>query len=116
MATTRLSRLDTAFLRLESADAPLHLGALAVFAPDRPVRAAALVDLLRARAERVPALRWRATGALLPPGSYRWTEDRRFDVREHVHTHRLHRGSALAAVAADLLARPLDLDRPLWRV
>ncbi len=116
MATTRLTRLDTAFLALESPDTPMHLGALAVFAPDRPVPAAALVDLLCARARRVPALRRRVTGALLPPGSHRWTEDPRFDPREHVHVRRLYRGGALAPVAAELMAEPLDLDRPLWRV
>ncbi len=113
---TRLSSLDTAFLRLESPGAPMHLGALAVFGPDRPVRAGVLVDLLCARAERVPALRWRATGALLPPGSHRWTDDPRFDPREHVHVQRLYGEGALAPVTADLMAEPLDLDRPLWRV
>jgi diacylglycerol O-acyltransferase / wax synthase len=116
--SVRLSHLDTAFLRLDSPGAPMHLGALAIFQPARPIAAGRLLDLLGERVERLPALRWRAEGTLLPPGGHRWVPDRRFEPRGHVHPHRL-RGAdraEVAALAARTMAEPLDLDRPLWEL
>ncbi len=114
----RLSSLDTAFLRLESPGAPMHLGALAIFQPPRPVPPIRLIGLLGERVERLPALRWRAVQVLLPPGAHRWVVDRRFDPRSHIRLHQLDSGDRgeLAAVAAEAMAEPLDLDRPLWQL
>jgi WS/DGAT/MGAT family acyltransferase len=117
MASERLSSLDTAFLRLESVSAPLHLGALAIFQPARPVPPIRLVTLLGERVERLPALRWRAAQVLLPLGGHRWVADRRFDPRSHLRLHRLTDDRAeLATVAAAVMAEPLDLNQPLWQL
>ncbi len=118
MVCERLSSLDTAFLGLESASAPMHLGALAIFQPSRPVPPIRLITLLGERAEQLPALRWRVATLLVPPGARRWVADPRFDARSHIHLHRLDGGERdeVAAVAAEVMAQPLDLARPLWQV
>jgi WS/DGAT/MGAT family acyltransferase len=118
MVCARLSSLDSAFLRLESASAPMHLGALAIFQPLRPVPPIRLITLLGERAERLPALSWRAAPTLVPPGAHHWVADPRFDARSHVHLHRLDSGGRdeAAALAAEVMAQPLDLARPLWQV
>jgi WS/DGAT/MGAT family acyltransferase len=118
MAYERLSSLDTAFLRLESAGAPLHLGALAIFQPARPIPPVRLAALLGERAERLPALRWRAVEMHLPPGAHCWVADQGFDPRSHICLHRLdpRDRSELAAAAAAVMAEPLDLDQPLWQL
>jgi WS/DGAT/MGAT family acyltransferase len=96
----------------------MHLGALAVFQPARRVPPVHLVTLLGERAEQLPALRFRAVEMLLPPGAHRWVADERFDPRGHIRLHRLDRGDRgeLAAVAAAVMAEPLDLNQPLWQL
>jgi diacylglycerol O-acyltransferase / wax synthase len=123
MYDERLSALDTAFLCLESAGAPLHLGALAVFEPDRPVTPDRLVEVLCARISRLPLLRQRVRPAWLPPGSAVWEEDGCFRPEQHLRVHRLDAAShdpdgpdLLAGLASDLMAEPLDLRRPLWQL
>src|SRR5947208_7745196 len=118
MHDERLSALDTAFLCLESARAPLHLGALAVFEPERPVAPDRLVEVLCARISRLPLLRQRVRPAWLPPGSAVWEEDGYFRPEQHLRVHELNAGDevALAALAGDLMAEPLDLRRPLWQL
>jgi diacylglycerol O-acyltransferase / wax synthase len=115
--TERLSPLDTAFLSLDDETAPMHMGALAVFHPQRPVTPARLAAVLCERADRLPWLRRRLRPAWSPldPGS--WVEDRRFHVRRHIHLHQLDDPDDGAAVlAAKLMAEPLDLGRPLWQL
>src|SRR5436305_1252935 len=118
VADERLSSLDQAFLCLESAGAPMQLGALAVFQPPQPVRASRLVTLLCERAERLTWLRRRVSAGWLRPGAGTWVEDRLLDIGRHVHLHQLRDGQheELAALAAELMAEPLDLGRPLWQL
>ncbi|WP_343870909.1 wax ester/triacylglycerol synthase family O-acyltransferase [Dactylosporangium roseum] len=112
----RLSPLDTAFLRLESPGAPMHLGALAVFHPRERVPPGRLAALLGERVARIPAMRQRVRTTWLPPGGAAWAPDPAFEMSRHLHVHRLRRGTAMAAVAGELMAEPLDLDRPLWQL
>jgi WS/DGAT/MGAT family acyltransferase len=114
----RLSALDTAFLCLESPDAPMHLGALAVFQPSEPVPADRLVAVLGDRAERLALLRRRVRPAWPGTGSDSWTEDRLFHVRRHIRVHQVAEEptGGLAALAGEVMAQPLDLTRPLWQL
>src|SRR5213078_2668421 len=118
MADDRLSGLDTAFLCLESADAPMHLGALAVFGARSQVRPSRLVTLLGERAARMPRLRWRVSPQRLPGAGDVWAADPRFDVRRHIRSHRLagEDDEAVAALVARLMTEPLDLAHPLWQL
>jgi WS/DGAT/MGAT family acyltransferase len=118
MADDRLTALDTAFLCLESVHAPMHLGALAIFHPTEPVKPAHLVSLLGDRADRLPWLRRRVGLSWLPPGAAVWVEDRLFSAKRHIHLHQLDGGDPdeVAASAAELMADPLNLSRPLWEV
>ncbi|MGI5242129.1 wax ester/triacylglycerol synthase family O-acyltransferase [Dactylosporangium sp. CA-139066] len=113
----RLSPLDTAFLRLESPQAPMHLGALVTFQPRQRIPPARLLAVLGERIARIPALRQRVRTTWLPPGGAAWTPDTTFDLSRHVHLHRLQRGKdAMTMLASELMAEPLDLSRPLWQI
>src|SRR5436305_13225596 len=118
MAGDQLSGLDTAFLCLESADAPMHLGALAVFDGRAAVPPGRLVTLLGERAARLSRLRRRVVPLRTATGGDVWQADPRFDVRRHVQLHRLDGADqpSLAEVAARLMAEPLDVAHPLWQV
>ncbi|KJK44810.1 wax ester/triacylglycerol synthase family O-acyltransferase [Streptomyces sp. NRRL F-4428] len=119
MATEHLSPLDLAFWRMESADHPMHLGALAVFrAPGHrgsgdgcaAERAAAL---LAARCAAVPGLRRRIRDVLLPLGAAVWSPDPGFDPARHVFLVRTDSTCAHEA-AGPLMARPLGRELPPW--
>jgi diacylglycerol O-acyltransferase len=119
MAATRLSGLDTAFLCLDSSSTPMNIGALALFAPARPVHPARLAGLLCARAARIPRLRQRVHTSVLRPGVARWVDDPHFDVAQHVHTHHLrrpHDAGRLTDRVADIMAERLPPGRPLWEL
>ncbi|MER7008842.1 wax ester/triacylglycerol synthase family O-acyltransferase [Dactylosporangium sp. NPDC000555] len=122
MEDERLTCLDTAFLRLESPGAPMHLGALAVFAPRKLIAAAQLVSVLAERLMRIPALRQRIRATWLPLGGAAWTPDKAFDLARHLHLHELDpdgrkpEPDAMTMLAGELMAEPLDLNRPLWQL
>jgi WS/DGAT/MGAT family acyltransferase len=107
----RLSALDAAFLDLETAQAPLHVGwTLKLDGPAPSV--AALRRHIDARLDALPRFRRRVEGQ-------QWVDDAGFDVGRHVHGMTLAApGGAgeLRALAGRLLGRPLDMERPLWRL
>lgn len=107
----RLSALDAAFLDLETAQAPLHVGwTLKLEGP--PPSVAALRRHIDARLDALPRFRRRVDGQ-------QWVDDAGFDVARHVHGMTLAApGGAgeLRALAGRLLGRPLDMERPLWRL
>ena len=124
----RLSSLDLSFLAMETADTPMHLGAVLIFRPaaagrdrDEPggVLAARLAEVLAARAAGVPRLRQRLSGGGLGLGGPGWVEDAGFDAADHVRLSRLPAPGGrdeLALQVAESLAVPLDRDRPLWEL
>jgi WS/DGAT/MGAT family acyltransferase len=119
MVATALSGLDTAFLSLDSTSSPMNIGALALFSPPQPVHPTRLVELLRVRAERIPRLRQRIRGSLLPFGKVGWVDDPRFDASAHIHHHHLprpHDPAQLTDRAADIMGERLDPRRPLWEI
>jgi diacylglycerol O-acyltransferase / wax synthase len=121
-----LAPLDLAFWNIESAEHPMHLGALGVFEAHSPAAGAHAADLLAARAAAVPGLRmrirdvWRPLDPVLPldlrrplalGGAVR-EPDPGFDPLHHV---RLHAPAAdFQAEAGRLMERPLERDRPPW--
>ncbi|MDN0198692.1 wax ester/triacylglycerol synthase family O-acyltransferase [Streptomyces sp. S.PNR 29] len=119
MTSDLLAPLDLAFWNIESAEHPMHLGALGVFAAHSPTAGAHAADLLAARAAAVPGLRMRIRDVWQPlalrPFSFGGATrepDPHFDPLDHV---RLHAPTAdFQAAAGRLMERPLERGRPPW--
>ena len=111
----RLRGLDTAFLYLETPTNHLHVAWAVVLDTREAPRAASvrsLSALIRDRLHLVPALRKRLADPRLGYTQPDWID---VDVDPADHCT-VHRSADLEAVAADVLARPLDRGRPLWEV
>jgi WS/DGAT/MGAT family acyltransferase len=111
----RLRGLDTAFLYLETPTNHLHVAWAAVLdtraAPGAASRSA-LCGRIADRLDVLPALRKR-----LADPNLGYTQPDWIDVDVDPADHCLvHRTGDLEAVAADVLARPLDRHRPLWEI
>jgi WS/DGAT/MGAT family acyltransferase len=112
-----LAPLDLAFWNMESAEHPMHLGALGVFAAHSPTAGAHAADLLAGRAAAVPGLRMRIQdvwplGFPYAFGGAARVSDPGFDPLRHVL---LHAPTAdFHTEAGRLMQRPLDRERPPW--
>ena len=120
MTSDLLAPLDLAFWNMESAQHPMHLGALGVFTSHSPAAGAHAADLLAARAAGVPGLRMRirdvwqplAFGRPLAFGGATREPAPDFDPLDHV---RLHAPTAdFPAAAGALMQRSLERGRPPW--
>ncbi|MEU6372726.1 wax ester/triacylglycerol synthase family O-acyltransferase [Streptomyces sp. NPDC046909] len=114
MTSDLLAPLDLAFWNIESAEHPMHLGALGVFSAHSPAAGAHAADLLAARAAAVPGLRMRIRDVWQPLAFGGATREPApdFDPLEHV---RLHAPTAdFHTVAGRLMERPLERGRPPW--
>jgi WS/DGAT/MGAT family acyltransferase len=111
--------LDLAFWNIESAEHPMHLGALGVFEANSPTAGAHAADLLAARAAAVPGLRMRIRDIWLPGGGLPLafggaTREPVSDFEPFDHV-RLHAPSAdFHEAAGRLMERPLERGRPPW--
>lgn len=117
MAVERAGPMDMTVLVSDHASVPMNMGALMVF-EGPPVGPPDVAAVLRDRVARVPRLR--QVLRPVPPGCGRpvWVDDSAFSVDRHLE--RVRRAGpvtdrALLEFAADLLCRPLDRRRPLWR-
>lgn len=117
-----LSPLDGAFLSLESPKDHLNIGLVGVFDPGtsgggwsyQRVR-----GLLEARLDRMPLLRQRLVHVPFDLNQPLWADDERFDLDAHLHRAALPApGSVreLADLAATVISRPFDFERPLWEL
>ncbi|MCT9079210.1 WS/DGAT/MGAT family O-acyltransferase [Streptomyces fulvoviolaceus] len=114
MTSDLLAPLDLAFWNIESAEHPMHLGALGVFSAHTPTAGAHAADLLASRAAAVPGLRMRIRDVWQPLafGSAARETDPEFDPLNHV---RLHAPTPdFHAIAGRLMERPLERGRPPW--
>lgn len=118
----RLRGIDAAFLAIETANAPMHIGALAVLDPSTasgPWTFEAVGDLVAARLHLAPLFRRRVVE--VPFGLHHpvWCDDPDFDVTRHVHRLAVEppggEEQLLDAVAARMAVR-LDRSRPLWEL
>lgn len=121
MAIRSLSGLDAGFLYIETPEAPMHVGALALFAyPD--ALDGPLVEHVRAHL----AARLHLSGvlnqrlALMPfdLGHPIWVNAEDIDLETHVRHAKLAKPGSLKALeklVAKLHAEPLDRSRPLWQ-
>ncbi|MFB8215535.1 wax ester/triacylglycerol synthase family O-acyltransferase [Streptomyces anulatus] len=119
MGTELLAPLDLAFWHFESDAHPMHLGALAVFAPAPDTTPTRILDLLGSRAAAIPRLRMCVRDVLLPVGGKAWTVDKDFDVHRHVEHIAVDDGDFMTGagrLAGELMERPLGRGRPPWRM
>ncbi|MFF4182451.1 wax ester/triacylglycerol synthase family O-acyltransferase [Streptomyces sp. NPDC001691] len=119
MSSELLAPLDLAFWHLESAEHPMHLGALAHFEPLPGTDGGQILELLARRAAAIPRLRMCVRGVWLPVGGAAWVADKDFDVRRHVRRVPLPAGdfhAEAARTAGELMERPLERGLPPWRM
>ncbi len=123
-AYERLSAQDATFLWAERENAPMHVGALAIFESGPLRNADGGVDFARYRGALESVLHWvpryRQKLAWTPlEGWPVWVDDRHFDIGYHLRHLSLARPGTLAQLrelASRILARPLDRTRPLWEI
>jgi len=114
---SRMTSRDAGFLYLERDHALLHIGCIAVV--DGPLGAGAIVERIRARLPRLRRYAQRAVPVPLSLGHPTWEDAPGFDPADHVQRWALPEPGGereLAELAAALLARPLERDRPLWEM
>jgi WS/DGAT/MGAT family acyltransferase len=107
--------LDTAFLYLETPTNHLHVAWAAVLDTRESADALSrrrLRELIVSRLHLLPALRKRLADPRLGYTQPDWV-DIDVDPADHLTVHKT---ADLEAVAADVLARPLDRHRPLWEM
>ena len=118
----RLTGMDASFLYLETATNHMHVAATAIFDPStvpggysfEKVR-----DLVESRLHLLPPFRRRLLNIPFELHHPLWIEDPDFDLEYHVRRAALPApgGEAeLAEFAEQVMARPLDRDRPLWEM
>lgn len=116
-----LSGLDALFLHLETPATPMHVGALHLLAPPQDARAyvAAVRRHLAQRLHLSPVFTRRLTPMPLALANPVWVRVDSVDLRAHVRRVRLPAPGTFAqleTMAARLHARPLERDRPFWRL
>lgn len=117
----QLGTLDAAFINLEQANTPQHVGGLGIYdpstAPGGFVRFKQVIESFERRLGGQPMFRTRLVE--VPGGLDRpyWVKDSNFDVEFHLRHIALPKPGdwrQLCIQIARLHARPLDMSRPLW--
>jgi diacylglycerol O-acyltransferase len=116
----RLSPLDAMFLNQDTPTEPRQIASLAILeANDSPLTYDRLIQVISERLDIVP--RYRQVPRQVPGafGTPVWIDDARFDISLHVRRSALPKPGtrqALHELVGRLIARRLDLDRPLWEL
>ncbi|OBK30644.1 diacylglycerol O-acyltransferase [Mycobacterium asiaticum] len=116
----QLTTLDAGFLKAEDVDSrvSLAIGGLAVVEGPAPQQEA-LVAAFGQRIRSCPRFGQRLRLHPLDLGAPEWVDDPDFDIERHVRRAALPQPGderELYALIADVMARRLDRDRPLWEV
>jgi diacylglycerol O-acyltransferase len=114
----RLSKVDASFLRNETADAPMQIGALLICQGSAPDQRE-LREHVRRRLGLIPRFKERLAFPPAPLGRPFWIEDRDFDLDHHLRRAELNGGGSeleLADLVAQVFSQPLDRKRPLWQL
>ncbi len=119
-----LSPLEAGFLYAESTRTPMHIGSIGIF-EGSPLhdQGRLRTDAVRAEIDRrlhlVPKLRRRVRFSPIGAAMPMWVDDPQFDVSNHVRDTTLAAPGtegALRGQCAELMARLLERDRPLWEI
>ena len=118
----RLSAQDNSFLLMETRNLPMHVGSLLVFdaaplkTPDGGIDFPSIRDSIDAVLHRIPRYRQKLHWIPLDRHAV-WVDDPRFSLDFHLRHTALPRPGGkeqLKALAARIMAQPLDRNRPLW--
>lgn len=116
----RLSPMDAMFLTADSPTTPRQIASLAILEPgSTPLDYDRLIEVIGERLDIVPRYRQiprKVPGSLSTPF---WVDDENFDISLHVRRSALPKPGtrdALHELVGRLVARRLDLDRPLWEL
>ena len=119
----QLSGLDAVFYYREMPGAPMHVGTLMVYdgstAPGGEVNFESIKGNIARRLHLAQIFRQRILPVPLDADHPYWADDAGFDLEHHVGRVDLPspgNREQLWVVAAQLLARPLDLSRPPWEI
>ncbi|HYM85395.1 MAG TPA: wax ester/triacylglycerol synthase domain-containing protein, partial [Pseudoxanthomonas sp.] len=126
MATTKaprkprkepMSRVDTAWLRMERPTNPMMITGVLMF--DEPMTIDRLRDVVRKRFLAYPRFRQKAVDT---PAGASWLEDMHFDLDLHVRitalpgrSDRKSEKKAIERFVSQLASSPLDKSKPLWQ-
>jgi WS/DGAT/MGAT family acyltransferase len=117
---TRLSAMDSSFLRVESETAHMHVGWFSVVELPEGVTAldtAEMVTRIAGRLHLSPRFRQRVVPVPLGAGEPVWRDDPGFRLANHVRVLLEELDDAGLRRATDsFFARPLRRDRPLWEI
>lgn len=116
-----LTGLDAAFLYLESAGTPMHVGSVMLI--ELPAKRGfdfhqALLAHLAERLPRAPALRRVLHEAPLDLGHPMWADAPNLDLKQHIRRRRLPGNGGhtrLMTLVGKLHSEPLARDRPMWQ-
>ncbi|WP_418315948.1 WS/DGAT/MGAT family O-acyltransferase [Piscinibacter sakaiensis] len=116
-----LSIVDGAFLHLERAEMPMHVGSLALYEPPETAEPAGWLGSVRAhiaaRLHLAPVFTRKLAPLPLEIANPLWITESDVDLKHHIRHHLLPAPGTieqLEALAAQLHAGLLDRSRPLW--
>ncbi|HST45286.1 MAG TPA: wax ester/triacylglycerol synthase domain-containing protein, partial [Luteimonas sp.] len=117
-AREAMSKVDTAWLRMERATNPMMITGVLMF--DEPMSHARLKQVIARRFLSYARFRQKAVDT---PAGASWRDDRNFDLDWHVQhaalpgrgTRRVSDKLALERFVSQLASSPLDKSRPLWQ-
>lgn len=119
----QLNGFDSAFLFMETPNAPMHIGSVAIFdpstAPAKIVRLKRIIKTLEDRAHLAPYLRQRLVEVPFNADFPYWIRDETFDPEFHIRHIALPKPGdwrQLCIQIARLHSRPLDRAHPLWEL
>ena len=119
----QLNGFDSAFLFMETPNAPMHIGSVAIFdpstAPKKIVRLKRIIKTLEERAHLAPYLKQRLVEVPFNADFPYWINDESFDPEFHIRHIALPKPGdwrQLCIQIARLHSRPLDRSRPLWEL
>ncbi len=118
----QLTGLDSAFLYLETPNAPMQIGGLSIVGGETPqgrFELAMLRDHLASRIHTSRTFTQRLVEVPLKLGNPYWVEDEEFDLDRHLQKTQLPEPGGwkeLSALMAWEFSQPMDRGKPLWEI
>ncbi len=118
----QLTGLDSAFLYLETPNAPMQIGGLSIVGAETPngrFDLGMLRDLLASRLHTSRTFTQRLVEVPLKLGNPYWVEDGSFDIDRHLQKTQLPEPGGwkeLSALMAWEFSQPMDRGKPLWEI